>query len=177
MGLCGAKAKSTGKPCRREAGWGTDHFGEGRCRFHGGATPIKSGRYSTVQREGLRQLIDKHQDDEAPLDVLPELALAKAILEDYVARYDEMAEALLAWNAEQVAEQKRPVQIPDIADVILQVERITKIAQREKKLHLAGAISRSHLERIFHEQRRIIEHEADPDTAERIIDGFYDIRV
>lgn len=34
--ICGAIAKSTGKHCRRPAGWGTDHFGTGRCKFHGG---------------------------------------------------------------------------------------------------------------------------------------------
>jgi hypothetical protein len=35
---CGAKARS-GKPCRRPAGWGTDHTGIGRCKLHGGSTP------------------------------------------------------------------------------------------------------------------------------------------
>lgn len=53
MEYCGAKAKSTGKPCRRPAGWGTDHPGTGRCRTHGGLTPrgvdsphFKTGMYS-----------------------------------------------------------------------------------------------------------------------------------
>lgn len=37
--LCGAKKRSDGKPCRKFAGEGTDHFGIGRCRLHGGSTP------------------------------------------------------------------------------------------------------------------------------------------
>jgi hypothetical protein len=37
--LCGARKKSDGSPCRKFAGEGTDHFGLGRCRLHGGATP------------------------------------------------------------------------------------------------------------------------------------------
>lgn len=36
--ICGAKAKSTGKPCGRTAGWGTDHVGKGRCKLHGGSS-------------------------------------------------------------------------------------------------------------------------------------------
>lgn len=36
-GRCHAKARS-GSPCRKPAGWGTDHVGHGPCRLHGGAT-------------------------------------------------------------------------------------------------------------------------------------------
>ena len=33
--ICGATANSTGEPCRRPAGWGTDND-SGPCKFHGG---------------------------------------------------------------------------------------------------------------------------------------------
>ncbi len=36
---CGAKAKGTGQPCRRPAGSGTDHVGDGHCKHHGGSSP------------------------------------------------------------------------------------------------------------------------------------------
>lgn len=36
--LCAATARSTGKPCRRYAGQGTDHLGVGKCALHGGRT-------------------------------------------------------------------------------------------------------------------------------------------
>jgi hypothetical protein len=35
--ICGAKTRA-GHPCKRPAGWGTDHVGSGRCRMHGGAS-------------------------------------------------------------------------------------------------------------------------------------------
>lgn len=35
---CGANGRS-GKPCGHPAGYGTDHPGIGRCKFHGGSTP------------------------------------------------------------------------------------------------------------------------------------------
>lgn len=99
--LCGAKTRPSAKhpTCVKPAGWGTDHAGEGRCKFHGGATPVKSGRYSTVTRTELRTLIEHYEADPNPLNVLPELALARASLVDYVNRYDQTTEALLAWYA------------------------------------------------------------------------------
>jgi len=38
--ICGATAKSTGEPCQRPSGWGTDSD-SGRCKYHGGNTPQK----------------------------------------------------------------------------------------------------------------------------------------
>lgn len=35
---CGAKTRK-GTPCAKEAGWGTEHLGVGRCKLHGGAEP------------------------------------------------------------------------------------------------------------------------------------------
>ena len=57
MERCGARARSTGGRCRKPAGWGTDHNGVGRCRLHGGATPIRSGKYSKVTRYSLADLL------------------------------------------------------------------------------------------------------------------------
>lgn len=36
---CGAPRGRNGEPCLRDAGWGTDHLGSGRCKNHGGALP------------------------------------------------------------------------------------------------------------------------------------------
>lgn len=35
---CGAKKRQTDGTCAHEAGWGTDHLGDGPCKLHGGAT-------------------------------------------------------------------------------------------------------------------------------------------
>lgn len=64
--ICGAKAKSTGEPCRLAAGWGTDHPGTGKCRFHGGLSTgpppekmkknknaVKTGEYETIWLDTL----------------------------------------------------------------------------------------------------------------------------
>lgn len=54
--VCGAKTRA-GTPCRYVAGYKTDHLGQGRCRLHGGATPIKHGRRSKIKRT-LRDFVD-----------------------------------------------------------------------------------------------------------------------
>lgn len=45
---CGARTRA-GTPCRRPAGWGTWHPGAGRCKLHGGSTPIRHGLRSKVR--------------------------------------------------------------------------------------------------------------------------------
>ena len=52
LSKCGAHCKSTGEPCKNPAGFGTNHVGTGRCKYHGGATPkgqrnnLKHGIYA-----------------------------------------------------------------------------------------------------------------------------------
>lgn len=57
---CGAKARSNnGKPCRLSP------LENGRCRFHGGLTPIKHGHYSKkaiAERREFRALLQEHKE-------------------------------------------------------------------------------------------------------------------
>lgn len=97
--FCGASKRQGEGTCTRPAGWGTDHVGAGRCKLHGGLSPVRSGRYSTVKREGLRDLIATHEADPDPLNILPELGAARALFQDFIERYDEWRDAVVAWHA------------------------------------------------------------------------------
>lgn len=108
MKTCGAKTRSGGV-CKKQAGWGTDHLGEGRCRLHGGATPIKHGRYSTITRPRVRELLDQYENDPEPLNLLPEVKLLRALLTDFVERYDEITDATLAWHNSWGEEYRKAV--------------------------------------------------------------------
>ena len=95
---CGAKLGKRVGTCRHKAGWATDHVGNGRCKNHGGLTPVKHGRYSSVTRPRLQNLIASFESDPDPLNLLPELALMRAVILDFIERYDEMHEGLMRWQ-------------------------------------------------------------------------------
>lgn len=150
---CGAKAKGTGKPCRRPQGWGTDHPGAGRCKLHGGATPIKHGRYSGIQREDFKARIDRFLADPDPLDLSSEVALLRAFLEDFVDRWDVIFGpdgALLAWHESFHTGEgvPRPRQMPDFATLTVLVDRVGKMVERIHKMKTEGAISMATLMRV-----------------------------
>ena len=97
--ICGATTRA-GTPCRRPAGWGTANAGNetrvgvGRCKLHGGRSPVRHGRYSKIKREELRDLIAQYEADPDPLNLLPELAAVRALFHDFVDRYEETTAAL-----------------------------------------------------------------------------------
>src|SRR4051795_11545873 len=47
IAVCGAPRRQGDRaPCRRPAGWGTDHLGRGPCKFHGGRLPNIMQKYA-----------------------------------------------------------------------------------------------------------------------------------
>lgn len=80
---CG-KPTRAGIPCTMLKGQGTDHPGEGACKLHGGNVGhgnFKTGIYSHIKRNRLKQLIEKVRDSGMdPLDILGELEIARAML-------------------------------------------------------------------------------------------------
>jgi len=88
----GGKKRRTKTPCSQPAGWGTDHAGEGRCKLHGGSStgrPIIHGRYSVKHRESLQSKTDEFLNDPEPGNLMSELALARAFLQDFLDRVTE----------------------------------------------------------------------------------------
>lgn len=69
---CGAKTRK-GTPCEQPAGFGTQHPGVGRCRFHGGASPQAelSGQVFLARREAAVMGV--------PLDIEPHNAILECI--------------------------------------------------------------------------------------------------
>ena len=131
---CGAKTRS-GTLCKRPSGWGTDHVGVGRCKLHGGATPIKSGRYSRLKTERLRSLIEEYEADPNPTDIMPELAAARALFQDFIERYQCFTDALIAWHQSYQQGRQRPIS-PEKASAFLNLvdDYEELIAEREDDL-------------------------------------------
>jgi len=82
--FCGAKAKSTGKPCRNPAGFKTKHVGAGRCHLHGGATPIKHGRFASPEVQAVLTL--PHLDRAKRMTMIDDVAVIRALALDLIDR-------------------------------------------------------------------------------------------
>ncbi len=65
--ICGAKNRR-GLPCQLQAGWGTDHLGQGRCRKHGGNAGAPVGNQNALRTGEFEHIaFDTLTDDEKAL--------------------------------------------------------------------------------------------------------------
>jgi hypothetical protein len=64
---------------------------------------VQHGGYSLVYHRQIGDLYERHLRDPDPLNMLRELALAKALLEDWINRFGEWRDALFAWHAADCA--------------------------------------------------------------------------
>jgi hypothetical protein len=89
--LCGAKRKSGGT-CRKYAGEGTQHFGSGKCKFHGGNSPNHNKR--AIRLDAKRKMVT--QTLGAPIE---NITAIDAILSELWA-----ATGHTAWLRQQIAD-------------------------------------------------------------------------
>lgn len=65
--------KKTGGLCSKQAGWGTDHLGYGRCKLHGGSLPNhRENAKKLIAKEGVRAFA-------LPLNIDPKDALLEEL--------------------------------------------------------------------------------------------------
>ena len=89
--LCGAKRRGTDETCKKPAGWGTDHNGRGKCKYHGGATPsgpnsvhFKSGIYADAFKGDFLAHYEATMGDDKPFELLPEFNAQRAMYRAFV---------------------------------------------------------------------------------------------
>ena len=177
---CGAKRRGGPGMCRRPAGWGTDHSGQGKCKLHGGASPIKHGRYSSITRDSIRlRLAEQDKLDIDPLDLVPDLKLCRALLTDYIDRYSEFTDALQAWHLSFVSPDvtPKPRQILDLADASHLLERVSRIVERIYKIKSEGSISLETFKRLMEQMGLSVARHVDADTCRRIEQDWLAIRI
>jgi len=137
---CARHHRKGGGICRHPAGFRTDHPGIGPCYLHGGRTPVKHGRYSKIRPLQLRKLIQAHEEDPDPLNLLPELALGRALFEDFLKRAKEAGNSL------------------DAVAAMGLLEAIARIVKRIEDIRSQDAISRPELIRVVTEMGRNTDH-------------------
>lgn len=152
--LCGAKTRN-GKTCQRAP------MENGRCYLHGGATPsgpdnknFKHGRYATVFQGKLAEKFQVATADSNPLDLLPELAVSRALLAQYI-------ETLSA---------KRRVTGYDLQNVSMLANDVVRTAVQITKLRNDTALTLTEIKFIQAGMLRLLEkYVTDPDQRRSFI--------
>lgn len=139
--------------CGQWAGWGTDHPGEGRCKYHDGRPPTH-GRYSRYLKTQLGDMVEQFREDPDPLDLTEEVHLARALLRR-------------ALDAEGLTDSDR-------MDL---VSEVSKIVKRIEDIRSQDALSRPELARIYSEMFRAVQHHTDDETAQKIASAWSQIRL
>lgn len=171
---CGARKRQGDGTCKRPAGWGTDHPGEGQCKLHGGSTHGRTAAANIRQaeREAFAELA--RMNVPPVTDALTELA---RLAGQVIAWRDSMAEQVnklttLGYENDKTGEQLR-------TDVAL-FERAM-----DRCINVLGTIARLKIdERLVNiEKARVdlvadalaatlAELELDPDARQRATDGL-----
>lgn len=131
---CNARKKKSGGYgyCRQVAGYGTDHVGTGRCKFHGGSSsgrPPIHGRYSNVRKA----LNDKYQHfltDPNPVNLNDEIALLRALVHQHLDEHEDAAgdEGTIAIN-----------------QLINLISELTKVSERQSRIIQRQAVTMKEL--------------------------------
>ena len=189
---CRGWNQKRGKYCSARAGRSTDHVGVGRCKFHDGRA-ITHGATSTKTRYGL--LTDalgdfyealEGEDVETSLNVLPEIAAARALLLEYIEDYAQHEERFRTWStAWGIHHEEAPPRVPflSLTELYKMLDSISKMVDREKKDRRAGAVGIKDLTRIMAEMGRVVNHHIDTldstptQTKERIRADWMKIRL
>lgn len=174
--ICGAIRKKGAGICQNPAGKGTDHVGEGRCKFHGGASPRKHGAYSGVTSVRLRELMAEIDQGGVPLDVTKELLVARALLYDWLNQYDALTAALLAWNETRDPEQ-RPATVPDVFEARALIETISRVVSRIERGQSDQYIPRGKLFQLMQAMGRVVDSKVTEEVATAIHEDWLRIQL
>ena len=197
--LCGARTKSTAQPCKNIAGKGTDHGGQGRCRFHGGATPIKHGMYSKVVRPKVGERIAQLANSSELLDLRQEQAVLKSYFTEYLEKFDSISQAILDWHRSsgpayqtllhsndatpihdailklREADHLKPVELPNPDILFKFIEKIGKTSERIYKTE--DTITLTEHDRLTDQMADVVVPLVDAETLKTIRDGWNDLSV
>lgn len=167
--------------CKLPAGSGTDHVGSGRCKLHGGASPIRNGIYSKIEREKLREMVEYFENVANPMELTSEIAAARAFLLKFINDYESVVEALLDWHTEWAITNQQPEgpppRLPSQQKIIMLLDTISKIVKRQQDMKSENAVTRSDLYRIMMEMGRVVETHCKLEDWEKVKNDWLAIRL
>lgn len=160
--VCGAKLRNKpGKTCRKPP------MANGRCRLHGGRTPsgpdsphFKHGRYAAAFKGQLAEKFEQASADEQPLDLLPELAVQRSLLAQYVER----------------ASGKRGLTVADAGRISTLATDVVNTTAKIAKMRNDEALTATEIRFFQAGISRILEkYVPDPNSRRNFVRELYDI--
>lgn len=137
--LCGAPLRSGEGFCSQPAGFQTDHHGSGACWLHGGLPGSYGGRYDSVLRLEIAELIHGFAQDPEPLNILPELFIVRALLVDFINRYEENRNLQLAWYDTWMHQPWKPGDLLMLREALQELEtRLRETGEWEDDASMAA---------------------------------------
>jgi hypothetical protein len=118
---CNARNR-TGGYCLLEAGFGTDHFGSGRCKFHGGATggrPPTTGTQAKKHTRSIRERAEELAKDDPVLALHQSLSQGRAFFEAFLDSVNDDPE-----NISNEAREHAVLILNHIGKTVERIERI-----------------------------------------------------
>jgi hypothetical protein len=181
---CGARTKQGDHhACRLAAGAKTDHPGQGRCHLHGGKTPVRTGRYSTIKRESVQsRLAELKTNDRDPMNLADEVLLLRALTIDYIERYDAFMPALIAWHDSYIDLRKtpnpKPTQIVDVADAGRLLEMISRVVERMHKMRETSSVTVAAVRHLMDQMGLVLtKHVQDGEVLDAITRDWAEIQI
>ncbi len=113
----------------------------GRCRMHGGGSPgrpLIHGRYSLTHRAALAEKAQRFLDDPQPGDLTAELALMRALLQEYLDRFPD----------------GQPLPVQDIERVLDMVDAVARLVERISRIMNQTALTQAEVQLL---QVRIVD--------------------
>jgi len=129
----GSYIGGVGDRCGHEAGWGTEHLGYGRCKFHDGTVVRKGrithGRTSARLREQVQQKVMYFMDNPARLSISREIAMMRGLT-------DVVLEMVTAKGSEMEFMEVYP-------DIMRSLEMIGRMVDKSSQIETRSALTAS----------------------------------
>jgi len=132
------------------------------------------GRYSQIGHTRLRALLsDLERKDRNTMDLEPDVRLMRALLIDYVNRYDEFVEALITWYRERVRQAKHlpppPLRVLDLHEAAGLLEGASRIVERMHKINREGSVTLDSFRRLMETMgMTVARHVKDTEILQKI---------
>lgn len=135
--ICAARNRAL-TPCENKAGKGTDHLGEGRCKFHGGKnqTPLaknwKHGKFAQIktQHPALRAKMEEIAGDHQVFELEQEILKMRGMIEIMLDQDDLLAAARMIVDLSKVVERLHNIQVG--RRYVISIENVSIIIETVK---------------------------------------------